>query len=385
MKTTTKAIHCGRDLQRDNGALNPLIDRTSTRIFPTLDAVDAAVSTGRLSDFLGSHTPDHVAAAVAELEGEGCEAMITSSGMSALTITLLTFLSAGDHVLMPDTVFGPTRDMAGKLLARLGIETGFYPALAPREELAGHFRDTTRLVLAESPGSNTFEVQDVPMIAALARETGALTAIDNSWATPVLFPPLAHGVDISICAATKYLVGHADAILGTIACRAELMPALQATARQLGDTPAPDAAWLLARGLRTLPLRLERHDRSARRVAEALATHPAVREVLHPALPGAAGHDLWRRDFNGASGLFAFTLPALERNVLEAVLDRMELFQLGFSWGGYESLILPVRPHPGHRLTDGTSTLLRLHVGLEDPDDLIADLFGGLDPIPNHE
>ncbi len=381
MKPATLAAHLARDLDRDKGALNPLVDRTATRIFPNLDALEHATSQGRLSAFLGSQTPDIVAEAIAQLEGAGCEALITSSGMSALTITLLGLLSNGDHVLMPHTVFGPTRVVADDLLRRMGITTSYYDALASQSELAAQFRPETRLILTESPGSNTMEVQDIPAIVATAHAAGALVAIDNSWATPILFRPLEHGVDVSICAATKYLLGHSDAILGTIAARPELLKKLRRTAQQMGDTPAPDAAWLLARGLRTLPLRLRQHEDSTNQVIRALDGHPMVRQILHPSQPDSPGHREWKRDFDGASGLFSVVTRSLDRVEQEALFAGLKLFELGFSWGGFESLILPLKPAPEHALHQTPHTLLRIHVGLEDPEDLITDLIGGLDSL----
>lgn len=375
MRHDTLATVSGRYPDAHGGSVSPPVDRASTRIFPDLDSIETAHESGRLSAFLGSRSPDFAAEAVAALEGDGAEVIVTSSGMSALSISFLATLGQGDHVLLPDSVFGPTRTVATDLLARMGIASSYYHPLADEAALRAALRPETRLVLTESPGSNTFEVQDVPMIARVAHEAGALVAIDNSWATPLLFNPLAHGVDISICAATKYLVGHSDAIVGTIAAAPPLAAKLRETARLLGDTCGADDAWLLARGVRTLPLRLRQHDASARRVAAALAGRPGVRRVLHPALPDAPGHAAWKRDFSGASGLFGVLLDPLERPELEAFLGAMRLFRLGFSWGGFESLVLPIRPDPARTLLPSPEgTLLRLHVGLEAVEDLLADL-----------
>ncbi|WP_199523166.1 cystathionine beta-lyase [Pararhodobacter sp. CCB-MM2] len=387
VKPDTIATHAGRHPAAHGGSVSPPVDRAATRIFTDLAEIEAAHAeagvTGRLSAFLGSRGADQVAEAIAALEGPGAVATLTSSGMSALAITFLAFLGQGDHLLLPDTVFGPTRDMARDLLGRMGISFDLYHPLASEAEFRACLRPNTRMVLTESPGSNTFEVQDVPMIARVAHEAGALVAIDNSWATPLLFAPLAHGVDLSICAATKYLAGHSDLILGTIAGRRELMTQVMTTQRQMGDTPGADDAWLLARGLRTLPLRLRQHDASGRRIATALQARPEVRQVLHPALPDAAGHALWARDFTGATGLFGVVLDPLERPALEAFLGALRLFTLGYSWGGFESLILPVAADTGRQhlpMPDGT--LLRLHVGLEDPDDLLADLDAAFAALP---
>jgi cystathionine beta-lyase len=302
--------------------------------------------------------------------------------MSALTITFLAALDHGDHVLLPDNVFGPTRAFAVGFLTRLGIQSSYYHPLADEPTLRAALRPNTKLIMTESPGSNTFEVQDVPMIVRIAHETGVLVAIDNSWATPILFNPLAHGIDISICAATKYLVGHSDAIIGTIAARPPLAARLRETARYMGDVCGPDDAWLLARGLRTLPLRLRQHDASARQIATALANRPGVRRVLHPAFPDTPGHAFWKRDFTGASGLFGVLLDPLERPQLQAFLGTMRLFHLGYSWGGFESLVVPVPTDSARTMMEHPQgTLLRFHVGLEDPDDLLADLDNAFSAI----
>lgn len=375
MKDDTLAVIAGRDPLAHGGTVSPPIDRSSTRIFADLTAIETAHSTGRLSDFLGSRTPDMAELAIAALEGSGCEVVLTSSGMSALTVTFLAMLRQGDHLLMPDSVFGPTRAVAGDLLARMGIESSYYHPLAQESELRSAMRPNTRLVLTESPGSNTFEVQDIPMICRVAHAGGALVAIDNSWATPVFFKPLAHGVDLSISAATKYLAGHSDIIIGSIAAAPELAKRLRSTLQQLGDSCSPDDAWLLMRGLRTLPLRLRQHDASARRIAAELASWPGVRRVLHPALADCDGHAFWQRDFTGASGLFGVLVDPLDRQQLDAFLGAMQLFKLGYSWGGFESLILPLPRDPARTLLGSPDgTLLRLHVGLEDADDLLADL-----------
>lgn len=375
MKIDTIATTAGRDPLSHGGTVSPPVDRAATRIFADLAAIRSAHESGRLSDFLGSRSPDQAAEAVAALEGPGAEVAVTSSGMSALTATFLTALRQGDHLLMPDSVFGPTRDVAEKLLARLGIATSYYHPLATAEAFRAELRPETRLVLTESPGSNTFEVQDVPMIVAEAHRAGALVAIDNSWATPMFFRPLDHGVDFSISAATKYLAGHSDVILGTIATRSEWAVPVRDTLRLMGDNAGADDAWLLARGIRTLPLRLRQHDSSTRKIIAALQGRPGVRAILHPAVETSPGHAIWKRDFSGATGLFGLLLDPLSAAQMDRFLAALKLFKLGYSWGGFESLILPVGPDPARRLLAfPEGTLLRLHVGLEDADDLLADL-----------
>jgi len=372
----TICILAGREPARHDGSVSPPVDRAATRLFEDLPSIEAAHATGRLSAFLGSQTPEYLADAIAALEGSGAKAIVTSSGMSALSIVFLAVLSAGDHLLAPDNVFGPTRTIADDLLARMGIETSYYD---PTDvgALADRLRANTRLVLTESPGSNTFEVSDIPAIAATAHAAGALVAIDNSWATPYLFKPLQHGVDFSICAATKYLLGHSDAIIGSIATTDRFIKRIQDTARQLGDGAGADDAWLTLRGMRTLPLRMRRHDQSARQIAEWLADRPGVRQVLHPALPTASGHALWQRDFTGASGLFGLLVEPLDRARLETFINSLQLFRLGYSWGGFESLALPIQPDATRKtLAFPEGSLIRIHVGLEDPQDLVADLDG---------
>lgn len=376
MKFDTLAVTAGRHHpEQFGGSVSAPVDRAATRIFPDLPSIEAAHATGRLSAFLGSATPDHAAEAIAELEGGTGKSVVTSSGMSALTLTFLAALNHGEHLLMPDSVFGPTRSVANDLLARMGIESSYYHPLADEAALRAAMRPNTRLVLTESPGSNTFEVQDIPMIVRLAHEHGALVANDNSWATPFFFRPLDHGVDFSICAATKYLVGHSDAIVGTVTTPEHLFGRLQAVVRQVGDACSADNAWLLARGLRTLPVRMRQHDASTRRIVNHLLQQPGVRNVLHPALENAPGHACWKRDFSGASGLFGLLLDPLSRPELEGFLQTLKFFHLGYSWGGFESLVLPIEPDPARTfLAPQEGTLLRVHIGLEDADDLLADL-----------
>ncbi|MEC7760678.1 MAG: cystathionine beta-lyase [Pseudomonadota bacterium] len=379
MSDDTIAITGGRDPAQSHGSVNPPVDRASTRIFPTLDAIETAHGTGRLSAFLGSRTPDQLADAIAALEGPDARALVTSTGMSAITVTLLANLSAGDHLLAPDTIFGPVRTLAGDLLARMGIETSYYHPATDAEGLRAEMRPNTKMVLVECPGSDTFEMQDLRAIVRIAHEAGALVAADNTWATPYFCKPLALGVDFSISAATKYLAGHSDTVIGTVATSAEHIERLQATARQMGDGAGADDAWLTLRGLRTLPIRLKRHEETALMLARRLEAHPKVRQVLHPALDSFPGHDLWKRDFTGSTGLFSVVLDPLTRVQLETFLAALTHFQLGYSWGGYESLILPIAPAPARSHTPmPEGTLLRLHAGLEDPQDLAADLDAAL-------
>jgi cystathionine beta-lyase len=314
-----------------------------------------------------------------ELEPGASGTMLYSSGLAAVTAALLTVLSAGDELLMADNVYGPTRRFCDGMLARYGIATRYYDPLVGGgiAELIG---GKTRAIFLESPGSLTIEVQDVPAICAAAKARGVATLLDNTWATPFFFPALAAGVDLSILACTKYIAGHADVMLGSVTATAQWYPRLERASWDLGHAVSPDDAWLGSRGLRTLGVRLRQHEAGALKVAHWLKAHPKVAAVLHPALPDCPGHDLWARDFRGSTGLFSFALKGGGDGDRARFIDGLELFGLGYSWGGFESLAVPVDPE---RIRSATSwrapgPLVRLHVGLEDVDDLIADLAAGL-------
>jgi cystathionine beta-lyase len=317
-------------------------------------------------------------AAVAELEG-GAGAMVVPSGLSAAAVALFACVRSGDHVLMADSVYGPTRGFCRSILSRFGVETTFYDPLLGGG-IAALMHPNTRVVFCESPGSLTFEVQDIPAIAAAAHAAGALVLMDNTWATPLLFRAFDHGVDISIHAATKYIAGHSDAMLGLVVCNSATHERVRTTWADLGLTAGPDDVYLGLRGLRTLDARLERHQRSAIEIANWLCQQSEVAEVIYPALPGARGHELWRRDFKGASGLFTVILKPAPKAAVDALLDGMRLFKMGWSWGGFESLILPIHPETTRSATTWVpgGPCLRLHIGLEDPRDLTADLRAGL-------
>ncbi|UEM01885.1 cystathionine beta-lyase [Skermanella rosea] len=377
----TILTHAGNDPHANFGIVNPPVYHASTVLFPTVAALEEAghsfdgVRYGRI----GTPTSQAFEATVARLEG-GFKAVTAPSGLAAITTALLAFVSAGDHVLVTDSVYGPTRLFCSDMLKRLGVEAEFYDPLvgAGIERL---IRPNTRVVFLESPGSLTFEVQDVPAIAAAAKKAGAVVMIDNTWGTPLFFKPFDHGVDLSIHAATKYMVGHSDAMLGVItAGTEEVWNRLKRNSVQLGTCAGPDDIYLGLRGLRTMGARLRQHQDTALNLARWLQARPEVARVLHPALPDDPGHALWRRDFTGACGLFAIELKPCSAAAVAAFLDGMELFGMGYSWGGYESLILPIHPEKLRTATrwrtDGP--MIRLHAGLEDPDDLIADLDRGL-------
>jgi cystathionine beta-lyase len=315
--------------------------------------------------------------AVAALEG-GARAIALGSGKTAITSTLLALLERDDHLLVADSVYAPTRMFCSGTLARFGVETSFYdPAVGAG--IAELIRSNTRLVFTESPGSLTFEVQDVPAIAETAHARGCLVVMDNTWASPLYFKPFRHGVDISIQAATKYIGGHSDLMMGIVTCTQEIYDRLRRNVMELATAAAPDDCYLALRGLRTLAARLERHQASGLRLAAWLKGRPEVLEVLHPALPGDRGHALWKRDFLGASGLFGFILRPCPKPALAAMLDRLELFGMGYSWGGYESLLIPTHPETCRTAVPWAveGVAMRIHVGLEDPDDLIRDLEAG--------
>ena len=380
-KQDTTVVTAGRHPEDYHGAVNPPVYHVSTVLFPTVAALKAAEqpSEARRITYGRAGTPTTFALedAVTALEG-GYACQSYPSGLAAVSSALLTFLDNGDRLLMVDSTYGPTRRFCDNVLARLGIEIAYYDPLIGGG-IAEMMTPETKVVFVESPGSLTFEVQDVPAIAAAAHAGGASVIMDNTWASPLYFKPLAHGVDVSIQAATKYIVGHADAMLGTATATEAAWPALRRTARDLGTHAAPDDCYLGHRGLRTLSVRLARHQESALRLAHWLQARAEVARVMYPALAEDPGHAIWRRDFTGASGLFGVVLRPRRAEAVAAMLDGLELFGMGYSWGGYESLIIPTEPAKNRTATTWSEPgpSLRIHAGLEDPDDLIADLEAG--------
>ncbi len=372
----TRVAHAGRDPKRFHGFVNTPIYRGSTVLFPTLEALEAndqEFTYGRL----GTPTVRALEEALAELEG-GHATLLTPSGLSAIATTFLALVSSGDHVLVSDSVYRPTRRFCDHVLRRLGVATTYYdPCIGAGIEAL--IQPNTKIVFTESPGSQTFEVQDLPAIAAVAHKKGARVVLDNTWATPLFFKPFDHGADVSIQAATKYIVGHADAMLGTITSNAETAPLIARCHDDLGLCPGPEDVYLGLRGLRTLGVRLARHQASGIEIAKWLQARPEVQRVLHPALPSDPGHALWKRDFTGASGLFSIVLKPVPHKALAAMLDGLELFGMGYSWGGFESLIIPFDPRAYRSATawNEKGPALRLHIGLEEVDDLKADLEAG--------
>jgi cysteine-S-conjugate beta-lyase len=372
----TRLVHAGREPARQHGFVNTPIYRGSTVLFPTvaaLEANDQAFTYGRS----GTPTVRALEEAIAELEG-GHRTLLTPSGLSAIATALIAFVAAGDEVLVVDSIYRPARRFCDHVLSRLGVKITYYdPLIGGRIERL--ITKQTKVVFTESPGSQSFEVQDIPAIAAAAHAAGAVVILDNTWATPLYFKSFAHGADVSIQAATKYIVGHADAMLGAITATEQASRAVERAHEDLGLCPGPEDVYLGLRGLRSLGVRLERHQKSALELARWLAGRPEVARVLHPVLPDDPGHALWKRDFTGASGLFSIVLKPVPREKLAAMLDGLSLFGMGYSWGGFESLILPFDPSAYRTATKWTAEgpALRLHVGLEDVEDLKADLEAG--------
>ncbi len=378
----TRIVQSGRREEWTRGIVNPPVWRASTVLFDSVADMRAAnpPADGRLHyGRNGTPTQWALAEALTELEPGAAGTRLYPSGVAAIASALLAVLESGDELLMVDSVYAPTRAFCDDLLVRMGVSTVYYDPLigAGIETL---FTERTRAVFMESPGSLTFEVQDVPAIAAAARSRGIVTLLDNTWATPLLFTAVEKGVDLSILACTKYVVGHADVMLGSVTAAPAVWPKIQQASRALGQHASPDDAYLAARGLRTLGVRLRQHERSALTVARWLQEQPQVAKVIHPALPGCPGHELWLRDFNGASGLFSFVLKGGSDADRARFIDGLEQFGIGYSWGGFESLALPI--DPARVRSVGTfeeeGPMVRLHIGLEDTDDLIEDLAAGL-------
>ena len=385
MKDETLLVHSGRDPEANFGIVNPPVYRASTILYPTLAAFKARHErkyTGFSYGLHGTPTTFALAEAVQALEG-GHRTLVTSSGLSMITTTLAAFLKAGDHILVADTVYGPTRAFCDGVLKRFDVETTYYDPLLGAG-IAELMRANTRIVFTESPGSLTFEVQDIPAIAQAAHAGGALVVLDNTWATPLCFKSFEHGVDVSLHAATKYIAGHSDLVLGLITARGELtFRAIKDSVGAFGDCPAPDVCFQALRGLRSLAVSLRHHERAGLEIARWLQKRPEVKRVLHPALSEDPGHALWKRDFRGASGLFGVVLHATAEDAVAAMLDPMELFKMGASWGGYESLIIPAWPAANRSVTEWKEPgfVLRISIGLEAVEDLIADLKAGLERL----
>ena len=373
----TRLAHLGNDPHEYFGFINPPVVHASTVLYP-----DAGTMTARNQKYTygthGTPTTDALAAAVDALEG-AAGTIIVPSGLAAVTVPLLGFLSAGDHLLMVNSVYGPTRRFADTMLKRLGVAVEYYDPLAGGT-IAALMRPQTKVVFAESPGSVTYEVQDVPAIAAAAHAGGAVLMLDNTWATPIFFRGLDRGADIVISAATKYQAGHSDVLLGLASANEACWKRLRDAYLAIGASPGPDDVYQVLRGLRTMGVRLERHQKSALLIASWLEAQPGIARVLHPELESHPGHAIWKRDFTGASGIFSAVLSGGGNEAAHAFLDALQIFGLGYSWGGFESLaVAPWLADRTIAMAPPEGPLIRLQIGLEDPEDLIEDLKRGLD------
>ncbi|MBS1085009.1 cystathionine beta-lyase [Gluconobacter sphaericus] len=367
--------------------VNAPVSRGSTVLFPSLEAMNRTDGRSHahkaVYGAMGSPIQHQLEEMLSRIEG-GTHTQVVGSGLAACALPLLAFLGCGDHLLLPDSVYGPTRRFAGTMLQRMGVMTTYYPPMASRDEVLSLMRPETKVLFAESPGSHTFEVQDVPMLSDIAHEAGALLMLDNTWGIGV-FQPFTHGVDVSIQALSKYPAGHSDVIMGSVTVNDEAhWKTLRDAAIQLGLCAGPDDCWLTLRGLRTMGVRLAHQSRSALEIAQWLKTRLEVARVLHPALEDCPGHPFWKRDFTGACGLFGVELqPKISVEAAERMIDGLEMFGIGASWGGYESLVLPTTGHIRRVTGEGgpTSATFRLHIGLEDVEDLKTDLARGLDSL----
>ena len=384
MKDETKLVHLGRGQKIFEGTVNMPVYRASTILSPDVDSyIHRFDGEKALTDITygarGTHNARALAEAIGSLEG-GAGTVVTASGLSAITLTLGALLDNGDHILLTDSVYGPTRTFCNSVLERYGITSQFYdPGIGAG--IAELIQPNTRVVFVEAPGSLTFEMQDIPAITSITREHQVLSVMDNTWASPLFFRPFEHGVDISIQAGTKYIAGHSDLVIGTITSASESVHrSIVSQAHNLGEAPGPDDCYLALRGLRTLAVRLERQQASALKVAEWLAAQPQVHRVLYPALADDPGHGIWQRDFRGASSLFGLALRSVDEDAVKRCIDSLAYFQIGSSWGGYESLIAFNHMPVARDVVSWTEKpfLLRLHIGLEDPDDLIDDLSQAL-------
>ena len=378
LKAETTLVTAGRDTKAQKGFVNPPVVHGSTVLYPTADDLHAHRGEFQYGRH-GTPTTKALQEVLMALEGPQCAGVgLAPSGLSAISTTLLAVLKAGDHLLVCDNAYRPSRNFCNGLLARYGVETTYFDPLIGAG-IAEKFKPNTRAVLVEAPGSQSFEMPDIPAIAAVTHARDALVIDDNTWATPLYHRSLDQGVDISMQAATKYIGGHSDIMFGTISANARAWPMIAEAIRLLGVCAGPDDVFLALRGLRTLAVRLAQHHRSALEMARWLATRPEVIRVLHPALENDPGHAIWKRDFTGASGLFSIVLKPAPQKAVDALLDAVKLFGMGYSWGGFESLVIPF-DCDGYRTATkwapGGPTL-RLHIGLENVEDLKADLERG--------
>ncbi len=378
LKAETRLITAGRDPQSQFGFVNPPVYHASTVLYPT--AEDQVAHRSRYQyGRRGTPTTEALEAALQDMEGPNCGgAVLVPSGLAAISTALLAVVGAGDHILVTDSVYRPTRNFCNGMFKRLGVETTYYDPLVGAD-IGKLFKPNTKAVFVEAPGSQSFEIQDIPAIAKVAHDKGALVIMDNTWATPLYFKAFDKGVDISVQAGTKYIGGHSDIMFGCITGTAATYPALKDAYNYLGLCVGPDDVFLALRGLRTMAVRLKQHQEAGLKVARWLAARPEVARVMHPALESDPGHAIWKRDFTGASGLFSIELKPMSEAAVYAFMNALTLFGMGFSWGGFESLVIIFDCNEYRTATKWAPSgpTLRFHIGLEDPDDLIADLDDG--------
>lgn len=385
MKKSENTIltHAGSKPDEYHGAVNVPVHRMSTIVFKTYEEFEKVPNVPFYYGRSGTPTSAAFEEAIAGIEG-AYKSVATCSGLSAILTALLAFTKAGDHVLMTDNCYGPSRKTCEEILRRFGVDVEYYPPMVGAH-ISDYFRPNTKLVFMEAPGSLTFEVQDIGAITKAAQAAGIRTAIDNSWATPLFFKPLEFGIDVSVMSATKYIAGHSDVMLGVVSAKETVYPEIKRAAMMLGLTGGSEELYLATRGLRTLHVRLPFHEKHALYLAQWLAEQPQVKRVLHPALPSCPGHENWKKYFSGSTGTFSIILHETDRTKIAAMLDGMDIFRMGFSWGGFESLLFPEQPKPIRTAAkwteDGFS--LRLHIGLEDVEDLRIDLEKGLQRLSN--
>jgi cysteine-S-conjugate beta-lyase len=378
-KPETRLTSQGRMSAEHFGVVNTPVYRASTILYPDLAALKAnkqPYTYGRR----GTPSTKSFEDAISALEGAAKTVSVTS-GVQAIALAILSVCGAGDHILVVDSCYEPTRTLCDRTLKRFGIQTSYY---ASGDDIAGHLKPDTKAVFCESPGSLTFEMQDIPALAKTAHAHGAVVLMDNTWATPLFFQPLAHGVDLSIQAATKYIGGHADVMLGYVSANEKHAARLHQTHGDLGLFASGDDCFLGLIGLRTLAVRLKQHQQTGLTLARWLKARPEVARILHPALPDDPGHTLWKRDFSGACGLFGVILKPVPEAAVAALVDGLQHFGIGYSWGGFESLIVPAHIRRTANSFPAEGPVLRIHAGLEDPADLIADLQQGFERLKAH-
>jgi cystathionine beta-lyase len=377
-KPETQLVNAGRDPKAYHGFVNPPVYHASTVLYPT--AADQVAHRARYSyGRRGTPTSEALENALREIEGDKCAGVaLLPSGLAAISTALLAVAGAGDHILVSDSVYRPTRTFCEGVFKRMGVTVTYYDPLIGAD-IAKLFKPNTKAVFVEAPGSQSFEMQDIPSIAKIAHDKGALVMMDNTWATPLYFKPFEKGVDLSIQAGTKYIGGHSDIMFGCVSANEKTLKALKETVYTMGLCVGPDDMNLALRGLRTMGVRLPRHFQSGLQVARWLEQRPEVTRVLHPALETNPGHAIWKRDFTGASGLFSIVLKPTSEKSVYAFMDELALFGMGFSWGGFESLVILFDCAEYRTATQWKpeGPTLRFHIGLEDPGDLIADLEGG--------